>query len=108
MTSTLATNAAVEALANTGLADAALELLIDAADALIVDGYGAHDTENTTDIAKRKWVLVDLVKIMARYSGVKQESLGSESVTPYDWAEVRRVINRLRSGVIVDDGDDDE
>lgn len=107
MASTLATNAEVEALASTGLADAALEWLIDAADAAIIHGYGAHDLTDTADRARRRSVLVDLVKLKAQFSGVSTDSIGIASATQYPWGEENRIMARLRSGLVVGDGDDD-
>ena len=103
MTSTLATNAEVEALASTGLADAALEWLIDAADADIIHGYGAHDLTDTADRARRRSVLVDLVKLKAQFTGVSVDNIGIASTEQYPWGEANRILARLRSGIIVGD-----
>lgn len=103
MTSTLATNAEVEALASTGLADAALEWLIDSADASIIRGYGAHDLTDTADRAMRRSVLVDLVKLKSQFTGVSQDSIGIASTIQYPWGEEDRILARLRSGIIVSD-----
>ena len=85
----------LKALLETDLSDSALQVYLDDAEAEIVLRYG----EDAEDLARRKRVQSDLVKLAIEYRALKREESGNYEAEFPDYEQERaKILSRLSHG----------